>query len=100
MINFEKELDEAWINQWELPENRSFESMLWDNLMKLMPSIAARVERETIERGTLAQNNGWKVSSLTLLYSPAPSDAAKEHSELCEMNAFICICDDAEKGNQ
>jgi hypothetical protein len=51
-----------------------------DEMVKLARSIAERVEAQTIERGTAAQDDGWKFSSLTRFYAPSSTDT-KEASK-------------------
>lgn len=48
-------------------------------ILDAIRSIAARVERETIERCQEYVQHNWRpVTELPHLYSPAPSDAAKD----------------------
>lgn len=70
MINFEKEMD-ILIEQHNANKSMSDAAVLWAK------SIAARVEREAIERCRLEQSHSSTWYEPELLYSPAPSGAAK-----------------------
>lgn len=74
-IDFEKEIEKYGYENcmyWEIMDKHA--------ILMLVKDIAARVERETIERCERWRTTHWEsgAKEMPLLYSLAPSDAAKE----------------------